>query len=103
LFGKAYSVFHLLEFLFVIGAAVMLVPALRLPARPFVIFLILAYLYDVAVVAVYANFGAPRYYDVFTFLPVLITLIGCSELPRMFFNRPSALPRPNLGDGRLDL
>jgi hypothetical protein len=93
LFGEGYAIFHLVAFAFVFAAMFMLIPALCSPARPFVIFLTLAYLYDVAVVSVYANLGAQRYYDVFIFLPVLITLIGCAEQPRMFSRRYPATPR----------
>jgi hypothetical protein len=84
LFGRAYAIAHLVSFVFVISALLFLLPALSSPAWPFALFLTLAYLYHVAVIAVYGNFGASRYYDVFIFLPVMITLIGCSQLRRMF-------------------
>jgi hypothetical protein len=87
LFGRAYAVTHLVSFVFVISALLLLLPALASSAWPFVLFLTLAYLYHVAVISVYGNFGDNRYYDVFVFLPVLITLIGCSQLRRMLFIR----------------
>lgn len=81
-FYWAYAGFHVYFFVFSFAAIVMLVPALRSSLGPFVAFLTVAYLYDGMVVAVYGNFGDTRYYDVFRFLPVLITLIGWGALCR---------------------
>lgn len=79
IFSKAYAVFHLLSFIFVITALSLLLIALASETWPLTIFLAFAYLYNAAVIAVYGNFGDPRYYDVFVFLPVLITLVGLHE------------------------
>ncbi len=80
--AKAYALGHLTSPFWVIAAAIFLLPAMLTSARPLASFLVLAYLYNVAVIAVFGNFGAPRYYDVFMMLPVLGTCLGASA----FFN-----------------
>lgn len=74
--AKAYAVAHLVSFAFVIVSAIVLIPALLSRGAPFVAFLALAYAYHVAVISVYGNFGAPRYYDVFAWIPMLIAVLG---------------------------
>ncbi len=76
LIGYAYGTMHFLAPVFVFGAFVLFGFGLLSSARRLMVFLALAYAYDVAAIAVFGNFSAPRYEDVFILLPVMLACLG---------------------------
>ena len=69
---------------FVVTALAFFVPALLSPARRIAVFLLLAYLCDVAVISVFGKFGCPRYSDMFNVLPVMLTCLGTDAAIRIY-------------------
>ncbi len=82
--AKAYATGHLVSPVFVVTALAFFVPALLSPARRIAVFLLLAYLCDVAVISVFGNFGCPRYSDMFNVLPVMLTCLGTDAAIRIY-------------------
>ncbi len=74
--GYAYGTMHQWAPLFVLAALVLFPFCLLSPARPLAVFLAAAYVYNLAVDDVFADFSAPRYEDVFVLLPVMLACLG---------------------------
>lgn len=79
-----YGSFHMLTPILFILTLLLFPFTLFGKARLFSVFLVFIYCYNLLGVALYGNFGASRYYDVFAFIPVLIVCIGLTYAVSIF-------------------
>jgi len=75
-----YTLMHVIAPIFLVTAILLLIVALLSPMRYVTLFLFTAYLYFVAVFAVFGNFGSQRYSDIFILIPIILTGIGLGYL-----------------------
>ena len=79
-----YGAMHKLNFIFVILAAMLFALCMVSTARLVVLMLSMIYLYNIAVIAVFGNFSALRYEDVFVSLPIMVSMIGIACAVKAF-------------------